>query len=522
MQESTKSRLIVFARLWAIPMVLCVLFSIAAVIAAIHEHKGWMGLAVLGTVLTLIVLFCQVVAAIVLRRWWHVVGSVMSIAVSLFVITCSIVGLAAGQYRPPVINDADGSDYTWSLAEDTVSYSQADGQIACNIVALVPQKELRQAVGQWLSTSMGNRYKGDMTDIQAMVDFYGKNHLDTLRSVYADGVPDWAELSYEVSMENLFETDKVVTYTLTITTDLGGAHPTTQELGATFSKEDGSQLTWDMVRSDCKSQVRYMVRDMLKDYFNAKTDRALMDYLQGVDDVTNIPLPVTPPYMTVEGFMIVYQQYEIAAYAMGMPGDVLPYEQLKPCLTEQAQALIPEDYSYPVAFKGKSPAISDYLVAIGSCEDPGELMAHIREQWEKYCQGQSYDGRFTVDYSHGYLRYDHEKVGNHTGFTEFCYWKCDDGKHHIVAMTTSFFADGVLIDNQFSGITFFLYNMKTHRMVIVNDERLGVVRPDVNAVMTYALPVNGKDIKAAADDPEQGKCHFVYEWNGEDFDLKTE
>ena len=321
-------------------MVLFVLLSVAAVVAAMNGHKGWMGLAVVVSVLMLIVQVAQLVSAIVVRRWWCVAGAVIGVGVSIFVALTSIVALGAGQWHAPYVHEQEDME---AAVADTLSFSQADGQMACSIVALMPGEDVRQAVGEWLSAQFGNTYTGDMTDIQALVDFYGKSHMDSLRVVFEDGVPDFAELCYDASMELLFEDDKVVTYGLTITLDLGGAHPTTREVGATFNKEDGKQLTWDIVRSDSQTQLRDMVRGMLKDYFNAKSDDELMEYLQGVDDVATIPLPETPPYMTEEGITLIYQQYEIAAYAAGMPSAVIPYEQLKPCLTEYAQELVPEE-----------------------------------------------------------------------------------------------------------------------------------------------------------------------------------
>ena len=87
MQESTKSRLIVFSRLWAVPMILFVLLAVAAVIAGMNEHKSWMGLAVVGTVVMLIVQVAQLVSAIVVRRWWCVAGAVIGVAVSIFLLT---------------------------------------------------------------------------------------------------------------------------------------------------------------------------------------------------------------------------------------------------------------------------------------------------------------------------------------------------------------------------------------------------------------------------------------------------
>ena len=81
---------------------------------------------------------------------------------------------------------------------------------------------------------------------------------------------------------------------------------------------------------------------MLKAYFDAKSDNDLKSKLQGVKSVSSLPLPSTPPFMTEKGYVLIYQQYEIAPYAMGMPGDTIPYNVLKPCLTPEAQKLIAE------------------------------------------------------------------------------------------------------------------------------------------------------------------------------------
>ena len=511
----------IFSRLWAVPMVLFVLLSVAAVIAGMNDYTGWMTLAILGSVLMLLIQLAQVVMSIILRRWWCVAGAVIGVIVSVFVALCCIVAMAAGQWRAPEIHETADS---YIMEDDTISFSQDDEQMSCSIVALMPDDDVREAVGEWLNVQFGNTYTGDMADIQALVEFYGKSHLDSLRSIYEDGVPDFAELCYDASMELAFETDKVVTYELTITLDLGGAHPTTRSLGATFCKADGKQLTWDIVRSDSQSQLRDIVRGMLKDYFNAGSDSELMEYLQGVDDVATIPLPETPPYMTVEGFTLIYQQYEIAAYAAGMPSDIIPYEHFKPYLTEYAQELIPEDYSFPVKYQGKAPTISDFLVAITKQEDPGEWLVYLGKRWAEYRRGDKYEGRFTVDNSQGYVRYDEEEAEDdgvvRTGFTEFRCWLCDDSRHYIVAKACNSFRDGVAVDGQFSGITMYLYDSRTRRMLMVTEEYLGMGRPETNAIIAYSLPSTGKDIKATVYDTEDGAYDILYEWNGNGFDLQ--
>jgi hypothetical protein len=263
---------------------------------------------------------------------------------------------------------------------------------------------------------------------------------------------------------------------------------------------------------------------MLKDYFNVKSDGGLMDCLQGVDNVATIPLPTTPPYMTIEGFTFIYQQYEIVAYAAGMPSDVIPYEQMKPCLTEYAQELIPEDYSFPVNYQGKAPTISDFFVAISTMEDPGEWLIYLRERWKEYRRGDKYEGHFTVENSRGYLRYDEEETNDdgvvRTGFSEFCYWICDDNRHYIVAETCNTFENGVAIDGQYGGITMFLFDTRTRKMLMVPDWHFGLERPDVNGIIDYSLPSEGKDITATVYDTEKGEYKIMYVWNGNGFDLE--
>jgi len=342
MQESTRSKLIVFSRLWAIPMFIFIVLSITVVIVGMDNRKNLMNLAVIGMGLMFVIQICQLVAAIIVRHRWLVCGSIVGLLASVFVMIWSIAASGAEQCRPPMIHP-DDTDSTEVVPVDSAYFFEEGKQLSCKISAIIPEAAVRQTVGEWLNSYLGECYTGDMSDIQALVDFYGKYHVDSLRRIYEEGVPDFAELCYDVSMAKIYESDKVVTYSMMIYVDLGGAHPTTESIGATFCKDDGRQLKWDIVRNECMADLQDVMRQMLKDYFEVKTDDELMEYLQEVDDVKHIPLPVTPPYMTEKGFTFIYQQYEIAAYAVGMPGDTISYRRFKPYLTEWAKRLLPEN-----------------------------------------------------------------------------------------------------------------------------------------------------------------------------------
>ena len=50
-----------------------------------------------------------------------------------------------------------------------------------------------------------------------------------------------------------------------------------------------------------------------------------------------LPLPATVPAVKGDNMLFIYQQYEIAAYALGLPCVSLPLTAVKDCLTEEGK-----------------------------------------------------------------------------------------------------------------------------------------------------------------------------------------
>ena len=222
-------------------------------------------------------------------------------------------------------------------AGKAVRYEFDEKRLRCCVVAETPEAPLREAVGEWLCEVLGGYYEGDVNDLQTMVDFYGHAMTDTLRKELVDIRPE-AEVAFEATMEKAYETDVLVTYTYSTYYNLGGAHPTSSEEGATFRKSDGRRLTWDVIRRDRQYQFSQLLIEHLKDYFGM-AENELMQVL-GEQTYFNPPLPRTPPLFYENGMVFVYQQYEIGSYAMGMPGDTIAYERIAPLLTASARRLV--------------------------------------------------------------------------------------------------------------------------------------------------------------------------------------
>ena len=104
---------------------------------------------------------------------------------------------------------------------------------------------------------------------------------------------------------------------------LGGAHGSTLFEGATFSKEGGHRMDWELTSGYSKAELNDSIKAGVKAYFGVKTDQELINELQiGMMEGEwdgNMPLPAAPPYLSEKGIEIIYQQYEIACYAAGMP-----------------------------------------------------------------------------------------------------------------------------------------------------------------------------------------------------------
>ena len=73
------------------------------------------------------------------------------------------------------------------------------------------------------------------------------------------------------------------------------------------------------------------------------SDEAVLEYLftNDVEDLNRLPLPGNPPYLSETGLVFLYTQYEIAPYSSGMITFEIPFKDIRPFLTPEAQKLIP-------------------------------------------------------------------------------------------------------------------------------------------------------------------------------------
>lgn len=231
---------------------------------------------------------------------------------------------------------------TPDLVTDSVTFENKNGRTEVYITADFPtagNAALTNIIREYISEELGGTYRGDLTDAQAMLAFYGerlKNDIDEIAD--ADEREDAPSLLDARSIAKTYETDKFVVYTSVTETYHGGAHGMHTATATTFRKADGRRFGHEMLIGTDSEGFRTLIKEGLKQYFSEQaedtiSDEVLKDILLTDSSIDFLPLPQHAPQPSKDGMTFTYQPYEIAPYAAGMPSFTIPYDKIKPYVT---------------------------------------------------------------------------------------------------------------------------------------------------------------------------------------------
>ena len=221
-----------------------------------------------------------------------------------------------------------------------VDFPTSGNPILVNAIREYISESLGISYAGELENNMQGSYDGDLSNGQKMIDYYFdlkykefKKAHDLMAENMTGDVPTFAS---ETEIHFLYETDKFVTYEMKKYEDMGGAHGGTFISGMTFRKSDGRRVEWDLFTKSMQD----VIKKGLKKYFEVNTDEELENSLS-LENTYMLPLPATPPVFTKEGVLFTYQQYEIAAYAAGLPSFIVPYDEAKSLMNTTGKNLLP-------------------------------------------------------------------------------------------------------------------------------------------------------------------------------------
>lgn len=245
-------------------------------------------------------------------------------------LTTSMRDVTSGKVESNVIRCAD-------------SLITKDYSIRVSIEAEFPKNSkdvLSANIQEWMSEQLGSTYKGSFAKGKSMLKYYVDKQLKEL-DTWENGMP--GEITYDVRIRKIYETDLLVTYQYEMEGYFGGAHGARAVQGVTFRKVDGRRMDWNIFLPDKSWEVQKLITKAIqKDYFEIEDDKEFHDALLIGEYEDILPRPQTCPVYVKDGLSIIYQQYEVAPYAAGMPSCILPYETVKPLMSVTGQLLLPE------------------------------------------------------------------------------------------------------------------------------------------------------------------------------------
>ena len=128
----------------------------------------------------------------------------------------------------------------------------------------------------------------------------------------------------------------------------GGAHGLMTQVGFTFRKSDGRQIP--LLKNTNSPKLAKLIKEGVRSFFSERPDKPLSDdelleflFTGEKSALNHLPLPGNSPYLSDTGMVFLYTQYEIAPYSSGIIKFEIPFKDIKPFMTDEAKALIPEE-----------------------------------------------------------------------------------------------------------------------------------------------------------------------------------
>ena len=271
-------------------------------------------------------------------------------------------------------------DKTCEQGLKTETVTMADSAKYANLTMKVElpmgSDAVSQAIRQQLITILGERlthvtsfegeqfyapFTGNTNNVEEMMGYYCKNTMslldslatsdanDRIRYIMEDEelseeekanriaeIPGW---EYEYRLELVADTTNYIVFLSQDYLYMGGAHGGVGGDGdLTFDKETG-KLVKEFLNPACVADIQPLLIEGLLSYFAVEDEQITEDELFDILQIEGrqIPLPSFAPYPTKDGLVFVYQQYEIACYAVGMPSFTVAYDKLLPYLTPEAR-----------------------------------------------------------------------------------------------------------------------------------------------------------------------------------------
>lgn len=231
----------------------------------------------------------------------------------------------------------------------SVAMPVADGSNSAIIKSLWDQFDSIVTSGYGDGERMFAKYRGSTENIGDVMNYYGKtlaSHIEAgsknmYKEMIADSegdeeqtqTPQPITFSREVTLTKTYESARYIVFCVSWYGYEGGAHGGMANSYFTYDKRTGNRIE-KVLNPKCVSKLQGEMKMQLCKYLECKPSE-LFDNLM-IDGKT-IPMPQEPPFLSKDGVVFEYGQYEIGPYAIGMPTIVIPYDMVKDYLLVEVE-----------------------------------------------------------------------------------------------------------------------------------------------------------------------------------------
>lgn len=250
------------------------------------------------------------------------------------------------------VEATDSSELKSLIGVETVKFEKSDSTAEVSVLVQWPttgEKVIVDSLRRHICDLLGD----DFIDGPKAIQKYGQALFESQQadwhSVYDEMEPDarMGAFSKTHSITMLTQTKQYVTYYYETYQYGGGAHGYMTEVGFTFRKNDGRQIP--LLKDTNSPKLSKIIKEGVRRHFSERPDKPLSDdelldflFAEEKSDLNHLPLPGNSPYLSDTGMVFHYTQYEIAPYSSGIIKFEVPFKEILPFMTDEAQKLITE------------------------------------------------------------------------------------------------------------------------------------------------------------------------------------
>ena len=250
------------------------------------------------------------------------------------------------------VEATDSSELKSLIDVETVKFEKNDSTAEVSVLVQWPttgEKVIVDSLRRHICDLLGD----DFIDGPKAIQKYGQALFESQQadwhSVYDDMEPDarMGAFSKTHSITMLTQTKQYVTYYYETYQYGGGAHGYLTQVGFTFRKSDGRQIP--LLKNTNSPKLAKIIKEGVRRHFSERPDKPLSDdelldflFAEEKSALNHLPLPGNAPYLSDTGMVFHYTQYEIAPYSSGIIKFEVPFKEILPFMTDEAQKLITE------------------------------------------------------------------------------------------------------------------------------------------------------------------------------------